>query len=93
MEVKQPFSLTDIAKFPKECLIAILIGLLWYFIERADLAAEESARLNARIDSINTDRVRLYDKLFLQRQLLEQQQESDSVLRAKTTRRIKQLLR
>lgn len=93
MEVKQPFSLTDIAKFPKEVLIAVLVGLLIYFIERADKAELEATRLNARIDSINTDRVRLYDKLFLQRQLLQEEQQADSLLRAKTTSQITRLLK
>lgn len=97
MELKQPFSLPDIRKYPREVLITVLIGLLIYFIQRADNASGENSRLNARIDTINTERLRLYDKVIFQHRVIEQQNNdkkaTDSLLRQETQPQVEKLLK
>jgi len=94
--MKQPFSLADLRKYPREILLASLIGLLIYFIERADKAGEENARLNARIDTINTERLRLYDKVIFQDMLLQKQAHTkeltDSLIRSVTENQVQKIL-
>lgn len=71
MDLKQPFSLLDIKKYPVQVLIACLIGAVIYFNEQRFEAENEVKRLNARIDTINTERLRLYDKVIFQDVLLQ----------------------
>lgn len=92
MEIKQPFTLADLRKYPREILLAALIGLLIYFIERADKVSQENSRLNARIDTINTERLRLYDKVIFQGLIVKQLQEKDSVLKVNTQKYVNQIL-
>jgi hypothetical protein len=71
MDLKQPFSLLDIKKYPVQILIACLIGAILYFNEQRTIAETEVQRLNARIDTINTERLRLYDQVIFQDVLLK----------------------
>ena len=97
MDLKQPFSPSEIRKYPKEVIIALLIGLLIYFISRADTKDAENTRLNARVDSIATDRIRLYEKVIFQDQIIKQQQNkekaTDSLLRQETQPQVEKLLK
>lgn len=97
MDLKQPFSLPDIRKYPREVLIALLIGLLLYFISRADKVTVENSRLNARIDTIITERLRLYDRVIFQDRIIERQKSektaTDSLLRQETQPQVERLLR
>jgi hypothetical protein len=97
MDLKQPFSLPDIRKYPKEVIIALLIGLLFYFITRADNKDAENTRLNARIDTIKTETIRLYEKVIFQEQVIRQQKmkekATDSLLRQETQPQVEKLLK
>lgn len=101
MELTQPFSLPDIRKYPKEVLIAVLLGLLVYFINRADSSDSkkdiEIARLNARIDTIRTQRVTLYDKIFFKDEVIKRQADTiratDSLLRKATQPQVEKILK
>lgn len=97
MELKQPFSLPDIRKYPREILIAVLIGLLYYFIADNDAKELENKRLNARIDTIATERLRLYDKIIFQDRIIEKQKSdskaTDSLLRKQTQPQVEQILK
>lgn len=72
MDLKQPFSLLDIKKYPIQVLIACLIAAIIYFNQQRYDAESEVRRLNGRIDTINTERLRLYDKVIFQDVLLKQ---------------------
>lgn len=97
MELKQPFSLPDIRKYPREVLITLLIGLVFYFIQRADVTIQENSRLNARIDTINTERLRLYDRVIFQDRIIEKQKNektaTDSLIRQETQSQVEKLLK
>ena len=97
MELKQPFSLPDIRKYPREVLIAVLIGLLIFFITRGDNKESEITRLNGRIDTINTEKIRLYETVIFQNQVIKKQvsdiKASDSLLRQETQPQVEKLLK
>jgi hypothetical protein len=96
MEFQQPFELSNIKKYPAQVLIAILVALLIYFINRADTEAEEVERLNARIDTINTERLRLYDRVIFQDYLLKNMQKNAvpvEELKEQTEPQVKQILK
>ena len=93
MDFQKPFSVADVAKYPKEVLIVFLIGLNLYSFTRKDDCSVEVQRLNARIDTINTERLRLYDKVIFQGLMVRQLQEKDSVLKVNTRKYVTKILR
>lgn len=96
MDLKQPFSLLDIKKYPVQVLIACLIGAVIYFNEQRFDAENEVKRLNARIDTINTERLRLYDKVIFQDILLKQLQSTSipvDELRGQTQQPVSKILK
>jgi hypothetical protein len=95
MEIKQPFSILDIKKYPTQVLIATLIGLLIYFIGKADNEADEVLKLNAQINTIYAERNALYEKIIFQDRQLKSLQNSIPVdeLREQTQQPVNKILK